>query len=74
MKKAIPIIICTIMILTTNSCSWINKQTTKNPPSNKNMICEQLKQELLFASQNSANLNNNSNSYIRENQLLTQYI
>jgi len=67
MKKLLII----LMVLTLTGCAWVQKHTKKNPPSDKHMICAQLKQQILF-NQNHPELNTGS-TYNRNLQLLSDY-
>ena len=72
MNKKLLITVLSLVIAIMSGCTWVNEQTKQNPPSNKNMICAQLKQKMLFI-QNNPGANDNWNSYNRQNRLLNEY-
>lgn len=70
MKK---ILVISLGMLILAGCSWINNRAEQNPPSNKNMICAQLKHQMNFQ-QTSPNMEYSSgNAFTKQNQLLKQY-
>ena len=67
------ILAVTLIALLLSGCSWLNKKAKENPPSDKNMICSQIRQQMLF-DPTSPNMEYSSgNAYTRQNQLLSQY-
>ncbi len=73
MHKKLLIIILSIVTLSIAGCTWLNKKAKQNPPTDKHMICEHIKHQILFGHDTGANLNNKWNAYNRRNQLLSQY-
>ena len=73
MNKKLLIILLAIATISITGCAWVGKQTSKNPPQDKNMICEQIKHKMLFE-KNGQDLDHNiSNKFIHNAQLHSQY-
>lgn len=66
------LLIISLITLALAGCSYLTNRTKKNPPSNKHMICEQIKHQLLLP-HTDPNMNIKQDSQIRKAELLRDY-